>query len=121
MMILQIDTATSVCSVALSRAGETIAAVELDESNVHASKLTRLIEQVMRDASLQLSDLNAVAVSKGPGSYTGLRIGVSTAKGLCYGLEIPLIAIDSLHSLANGFIDQNPDLPENVLQRSGIC
>ena len=115
MIILQIDTATSVCSVALSRAGETIAVAELDEPNVHASKLTRLIEQVMKDASLQLSDLSAVAVSKGPGSYTGLRIGVSTAKGLCYGLEIPLIGIDSLHSLASGFLDQNPVLPENAL------
>jgi len=107
MIILQIETATSVCSVALSRAGETVCKVELDEPNVHASKLTRLIEQVMLEASLQLSDLSAVAVSKGPGSYTGLRIGVSTAKGLCYGLEIPLIAIDSLYSLANGFLLEN--------------
>lgn len=115
MIILQIDTATSVCSVALSRAGETVAAVDLDEPNVHASKLTRLIEEVMKKASLQLSDLNAVAVSKGPGSYTGLRIGVSTAKGLCYGLEIPLIGIDSLHSLASGFLEQNTDLPENAM------
>lgn len=115
MIILQIDTATSVCSVSLSRAGETIAVAELDEPNVHASKLTRLIEEVMEKSSLQLSDLNAVAVSKGPGSYTGLRIGVSTAKGLCYGLEIPLIGIDSLHSLASGFIIQNPDLPERAL------
>jgi len=115
MIILQIDTATSVCSVSLSRAGETIAVAELDEPNVHASKLTRLIEEVMEKSSLQLSDLNAVAVSKGPGSYTGLRIGVSTAKGLCYGLEIPLIGIDSLHSLASGVIIQNPDLPERAL------
>jgi len=114
MIILQIETATSVCSVALSRAGETIAKVELDEPNVHASKLTRLIEQVMQAAALQLSDLNGIAVSKGPGSYTGLRIGVSTAKGLCYGLEIPLIGIDSLYALANGFLRSNI-VPENSL------
>lgn len=114
MIILQIETATSVCSVAVSRSGETIAKAELDEPNVHASKLTRLIEQVMFDSDLQLSDLNAVAVSKGPGSYTGLRIGVSTAKGLCYGLEVPLIAIDSLYSLANGYITENT-VPDNAL------
>src|SRR5690606_627052 len=101
MIILQIDTATSVCSVAVSRSGITIATAELDEPNVHASKLTRLIEKVVFDAGIKLSDLDAVAVSKGPGSYTGLRIGVSTAKGLCYGLDIPLIGIDSLLSLAN--------------------
>ncbi len=115
MIILQIETATSVCSVALSESGKTIHLAELNEPNVHAAKLTRLIEQVMREASLPLSDLDAVAVSKGPGSYTGLRIGVSTAKGLCYGLDVPVIAIDSLHSLAAGYVQKNTALPENAL------
>ena len=115
MIILQIETATSVCSVALSVSGKTTHLAELNEPNAHAAKLTRLIEQVVQEASLTLSDLDAVAVSKGPGSYTGLRIGVSTAKGLCYGLEIPLIAIDSLHSLAAGFVQENTSLPVNTL------
>lgn len=115
MIILQIETATSVCSVALSVSGKTTHVVELDEPNAHAAKLTRLIEQVLFEASLSLSDLDAVAVSKGPGSYTGLRIGVSTAKGLCYGLDIPLIAVDSLHSLAAGFVEKNADIPDETL------
>ena len=115
MLILQIETATSVCSVALSRNGITIAQAEINSPNVHASKLTRLIEQVMNECSLQLDQLDAVAVSKGPGSYTGLRIGVSTAKGLCYALEKPLIAIDSLHALASGFIFESQELPEGGL------
>lgn len=115
MLILQIETATAVCSVALSRNGITIAHAEIDSPNVHASKLTRLIEQVMNESSLQLNQLDAVSVSKGPGSYTGLRIGVSTAKGLCYALEKPLIAIDSLHALASGYIFMNPELPAGSL------
>src|SRR5690606_3651638 len=115
MLILQIETATAVCSVALSRNGITIAQAEIDSPNVHASKLTRLIEQVMDECSLKLGQLDAIAVSKGPGSYTGLRIGVSTAKGLCYALEKPLIAIDSLHALADGFIFDHPELPASGL------
>lgn len=115
MLILQIETATAVCSVALSREGETIALAEIDSPNVHASKLTRLIEEVMDRCSLQLHELDAVAVSMGPGSYTGLRIGVSTAKGLCYALEKPLIAIDSLEALASGYISGNPELSAGSL------
>jgi len=115
MLILQIETATAVCSVALSQNGKTIGQVEIDSPNVHASKLTRLIEQVMGECSLPLNQLDAVAVSKGPGSYTGLRIGVSTAKGLCYALDKPLIAIDSLHALASGFVYKNTGLPEESL------
>jgi tRNA threonylcarbamoyladenosine biosynthesis protein TsaB len=114
MVILQIETATSICSVALSVSGKTTHVAELNEPNAHAAKLTRLIEQVIKEASLTLADLDAIAVSKGPGSYTGLRIGVSTAKGLCYGLEIPLIAIDSLHSLAAGFLLET-DLAANTM------
>jgi len=115
MKILQIETATSVCSVALSVSGKTTHLAELDEPNAHAAKLTRLIEKVVKEASLTMADLDAVAVSKGPGSYTGLRIGVSTAKGLCYGLDIPLIAIDSLYSLADGFRQLNTALPDRAL------
>lgn len=104
MHILQIETATNVCSVALSRQGVCIASVEGDVPNIHAQSLTLFIEEVLEKAGLQYSDIDAVAVSKGPGSYTGLRIGVSTAKGLCYALDIPLIAVDTLYAMYQGFV-----------------
>jgi tRNA threonylcarbamoyladenosine biosynthesis protein TsaB len=101
MHILHLETSTKVCSVALSQNGECIA---LKESNTddyqHAEQLTVFIQDVLSQSSLTLHQLNAVSVSSGPGSYTGLRIGVSTAKGLCYALEIPLISVDSLYALA---------------------
>lgn len=100
-LILQIETTTSSCSVALSRAGETLAVKELDERNIHASSLTLFIEEVLREAGITLHDINAVAVSMGPGSYTGLRIGVSVAKGICYALDIPLLAVDTLKAMAS--------------------
>ena len=102
--ILQIETATQVCSVALAVNGTTIAFKELAALNIHASNLTLFIEEVMHKGQLSYQDLDAIAVSKGPGSYTGLRIGVSTAKGLCFALDKPLIAIDTLKMMANGFL-----------------
>lgn len=102
--ILQIETATQVCSAAISRNGETIAIKEQMASNIHAGSLTIFIKEVMDTARLEFNDLDAVAVSKGPGSYTGLRIGVSTAKGLCFALDKPLIAIDTLQMMASGFL-----------------
>ena len=101
--ILQIETATQVCSVAISLNGETIAFKEETAQNIHASKLTLFIEDVMKYA-----DLDAIAISKGPGSYTGLRIGVSTAKGLCFALDKPLIAIGTLQMMANGYLQKHP-------------
>lgn len=101
--ILLIDTSTPVCSVALSRDGVSIAEAVADGVNVHASHLTTLIDGLMGTQGLEYSDLSAVAIAKGPGSYTGLRIGVSTAKGLCFAADLPLIAIDSLRMLAEGF------------------
>lgn len=99
--ILNIETATKKCSVAVSKNNELIACREVAEEQFsHAEKLHVFIEEVMAEAQLQLTDLNAVAVSKGPGSYTGLRIGVSSAKGLCYALNIPLISVDTLAILA---------------------
>jgi len=83
-LILLIETATSTCSVALSQNGSILALKELNEPNIHASQITLFIEDVMSKAKKNFSDLQAVAVSMGPGSYTGLRIGVSTAKGLSY-------------------------------------
>ncbi|MGO1245188.1 MAG: tRNA (adenosine(37)-N6)-threonylcarbamoyltransferase complex dimerization subunit type 1 TsaB [Sphingobacterium sp.] len=103
IFILQIETATSVCSVAISKSGETVAVIESAEPNIHASYLTLFINQALVKAGISMSQLDAVAVSMGPGSYTGLRIGVSTAKGVCYGLGLPLVAVDTLDAMACGF------------------
>lgn len=108
-IILQIETATQVCSAAISKDGKTIALKELMASNIHAGSLTLFIEEVMNTAGLKFTELDAIAVSKGPGSYTGLRIGVSTAKGLCYALDKPLIAVDTLQMMAAGYITSHPD------------
>ncbi|MEJ7558898.1 MAG: tRNA (adenosine(37)-N6)-threonylcarbamoyltransferase complex dimerization subunit type 1 TsaB [Pedobacter sp.] len=106
-IILQIETATQVCSAALSQNGKTIAVKELLASNIHAGSLTLFIQEVMTIAGFSYADLDAIAVSKGPGSYTGLRIGVSTAKGLCFALDKPLIAIGTLEMMAKGFMEAN--------------
>jgi tRNA threonylcarbamoyladenosine biosynthesis protein TsaB len=107
--ILQIETATSVCSVALAINGKQIAFKEQAAQNIHASSLTLFIEEVMKDAQLEYTELDAIAVSKGPGSYTGLRIGVSTAKGLCFALDKPLIGINTLEMMASGFLSTHPN------------
>lgn len=100
--ILNIETATKNCSVSLTKNGQTIALREIAEQGYsHAEKLHVFIEEIIREAGILFNDLSAVAVSQGPGSYTGLRIGVSTAKGLCYSLNIPLISTDTLTSLAS--------------------
>lgn len=99
--ILNIETATKNCSVSLSKNGQTVALKDLSEEQFnHAEKLHLFIKEVLASEGVSLADLNAIAVSKGPGSYTGLRIGVSAAKGLCYALNIPLIAVDTLAVLA---------------------
>ena len=100
-LILNIETATKNCSVALSKAGKTLAIRELSEQNFsHAEKLHVFIEELLLETNVALKDIQAIAVSQGPGSYTGLRIGISAAKGLCYALSIPLIALDTLEILA---------------------
>lgn len=106
--ILLIETATAFCSVALSIDGKIISVKEEGGRNLHASNLTLFIDEVLNNSGMNYSDLDAVGISKGPGSYTGLRIGVSTAKGLCYALEKPLIAIETLKMMAAGFLIQNP-------------
>jgi len=99
--ILCIETATTNCSVAISVTGKVVALQE-DNNNQysHAEKLHLFIEEVLKKASIKKSELQAIAVSKGPGSYTGLRIGVSAAKGLCFALDIPLISISTLEALS---------------------
>lgn len=101
-ILLHIETSTKVCSVALSQNGQLIGLKEsVDAEYAHGEQLTIYIEQVLRDSGVSIHEIKAISVASGPGSYTGLRIGVSTAKGLCYARGIPLIAINSLISLAS--------------------
>ena len=99
-LILSIETGTDICSVALANDGELMALRESDEGRDHAKKVALFVDELLRETGIQPSDIDAIAVGKGPGSYTGLRIGVSFAKGMCYALDIPLIAIGSLDALA---------------------
>ena len=101
-MILCLETATPICSVALNESCCTIALRETEGQNAHSKKITSFIREVKEVAKIDYKQLDAVAVSKGPGSYTGLRIGVSTAKGICYGADLPLMAIDTLEAMAYG-------------------
>lgn len=99
--ILNIETSTTNCSVSLSKEGETFVLKEdYNNSYSHAERLHIYIDEVLKEANLKSSNLDAIAISKGPGSYTGLRIGVSAAKGLCYALDIPLISVATLDGLA---------------------
>ncbi len=100
-LILNIETSTKNCSVSIAKNGKTLAIKELNDGKYsHSEKLTSFVEDVIQSAEIKFSDLNAIAISKGPGSYTGLRIGVSTAKGLCFALDIPLISVNTLKSLS---------------------
>ena len=101
-LILSIETATTNCSVALSKDGKTIVLKEdYDNAYSHAERLHLYIDEVLKEAKVGAENLDAIAISKGPGSYTGLRIGVSAAKGLCYALDVPLISVPTLESLAH--------------------
>ena len=107
-LILQIETATASCSVALANNGQIVSTREVNGRNVHAEVITNFIEDVITASGISFNNLDAVAVSSGPGSYTGLRIGVSTAKGLCFALDKPLIAVDTLAAMASGIIKNRP-------------
>jgi len=98
--LLCIETATTVCSVCVTADDTILAYKEINNGFSHAENLHVFIQDVLKEANLSVNQINAVAISKGPGSYTGLRIGVSAAKGLCYALQIPLISIDTLQSMA---------------------
>ena len=115
-MILCLETATPVCSVALNEACCTLALRETEGQNAHSEKITNFIREAMETAKIDYRQLDAVAVSKGPGSYTGLRIGVSTAKGICYVADLPLMAIDTLEAMAYGMKEKlNSQIAENDL------
>lgn len=108
--ILHIDSTTKVCSIALSKDDKLVQLVEIDSDGLaHSEKLHLFIEECLSKAQIQPSHLSAIAVSKGPGSYTGLRIGVSAAKGLCYGLGVPLISIETLTAMANSVASKVED------------
>lgn len=98
-LILSIETGTDICSVALSNDGELMALRESNEGRDHAKKVALFVDELLKETGVQPADLDAIAVGKGPGSYTGLRIGVSFAKGMCYALNIPLISVGSLDAL----------------------
>jgi tRNA threonylcarbamoyladenosine biosynthesis protein TsaB len=99
--ILSLETSTTVCSVALHDAGKLVVSREILIPQSHASRLAPLIDEVRNASGIDFRELKAIAVASGPGSYTGLRIGVSTAKALCYALNIPLIAVETLDLMAH--------------------
>ncbi|HXH17616.1 MAG TPA: tRNA (adenosine(37)-N6)-threonylcarbamoyltransferase complex dimerization subunit type 1 TsaB [Chitinophagales bacterium] len=108
-LILNIETATEVCSTALADDGKLLALEEETKANSHSSVLTILIQRLFEKSGKELDNLDAIAVSEGPGSYTGLRIGVSAAKGLCYAINKPLIAVPTLQAMAWGAVRQVND------------
>lgn len=114
-IILHIETATQCCSIAIAKDGVLLCKKEINEKNVHAQLITLYIDEVVKNSVIDYCNIDAIAVSRGPGSYTGLRIGVSTAKGLCYALDKPLIAIDTLMAMAEGFNAQNKIKEDNIL------
>ncbi len=114
-LILNIETATSVCSAAISKNGEVFDLLESFDDRSHASLLTVYIEELFTKNKLQYSDIDAVSISEGPGSYTGLRIGVSVAKGICFAQNKPLIAINTLKAMAIMAKETNVDIETNSL------
>ena len=113
--ILYIETATKVCSVALSERGKLVGIRESTIANSHSEVLSTFVEELIVEQEWNYNDLDAIAVSKGPGSYTGLRIGISSAKGLCYALEKPLISVSTLQSMAKGMLEIISPISKNIL------
>jgi tRNA threonylcarbamoyladenosine biosynthesis protein TsaB len=118
-LILNIETSTDVCSVALFNKQQLVDSRENKEGKSHASLVTVFIEEIFQSNNLDITQLSAVSVSMGPGSYTGLRIGISVAKGLCYGSGIPLIAVPTLQIITRAYLEtlkkQNTDISPNSL------
>lgn len=109
MNILLLETATAVCSVALAKDDQIVREIHSNEPNAHSSKLSVFVRDIFIGTGLALKDLDAVCVASGPGSYTGLRIGVSSAKGLCYALNKPLLSVPTLMGMASGYYMQHSD------------
>jgi len=112
-LILSIETSTKVCSVALHANGKLLSYKESFVPNSHSELINIFIAEVLAEANVEKSELSAICISSGPGSYTGLRIGTSTAKGLCFALDIPLIAINTLKGLAQKVVEGDFNLSEN--------
>ncbi len=108
-LLLHIETSTAVCSVALGKDGDLLALKETKEGMKHATHLTVFINNILKENNYTPTDLDGVVISMGPGSYTGLRIGVSTAKGICYGANLPLIATNTLQAMTKPLLD-NKDI-----------
>jgi len=113
-LILNLDTATAVCSVALAEDCRVISQRTDLEGRNHAALLTAFIDEMLREAGIEPAAIDAVGVSKGPGSYTGLRIGVSTAKGIAYALSVPLLSAGTLEIMANGYLLLHPELSAEI-------
>lgn len=113
-LLLALETSTTVCSIALYKDQQLLGASELQIEKSHSSHITVMVAQLLENCGTTLQELSAVAVSGGPGSYTGLRIGTSTAKGLCYSLDIPLLEVSTLYGLAAQVIAATPN-PERYL------
>lgn len=115
-LLLLLETATGFCSVALAEGEQLLSIRTGTEEREHAAKLMLFIQEVMVNAGKKLSEINAVIVSKGPGSYTGLRIGIAAAKGICYTLKKPLIAVDTTRAMATQYAEENKSsLPANAV------
>jgi tRNA threonylcarbamoyladenosine biosynthesis protein TsaB len=114
-LFIFLETSTTMCSVALSEDSKLLALKEINGDYTHAENLTLFVSDVLASSGKKMSDLDAVIVSKGPGSYTGLRIGVSAAKGLCYALDKPLIAVNTLESMTQLKVVQDAAATEDVL------
>jgi tRNA threonylcarbamoyladenosine biosynthesis protein TsaB len=108
-LILSIETSTSVCSAAIHDAGRLLGVAEVHIEQSHAAKLAVLIDGLQAQTGVALNQLKAIGITSGPGSYTGLRIGTSTAKGLCYALNIPLLAVNTLELMASQVIAGNTE------------
>ena len=115
-LILCIETGTDICSVGIARDGELMSLRESDQGRDHAKQVAVFVDELLRETGVKPDELDAVAVGMGPGSYTGLRIGVSFAKGLCYGLNIPLLAVGSLEALTDVAIK---DYEAGIIQIEG--
>ena len=109
MSVLAIETATSVCAAAVVQDGRVLAESSVNRRFVHAERLMGLIDEVMQKSAIKLSGLDAVAVSIGPGSFTGLRIGLSAGKGIAYGLSKPIVSVPTLEALASRIAGTVPD------------
>lgn len=108
-IILCLETATEVCSVCIHKDGNLLSTSESLQAFEHSKKITLFIQDCVQKAGIHLREIDAVAVSSGPGSYTGLRVGSSTAKGICFGLDVPLISVPSLQALVSGYMAEHSD------------